>query len=74
MPPAHHFGSGIGRRVGAGKVHRGSRKRVQRIKWRENTSVEVWIFIVLILLTLILGIPWLIKHPPDDHHHHLANE
>jgi hypothetical protein len=61
-------------RPGAGKSYRGSRKRVQRIKWRENTPVELWIVVALILFTLFVGVPWLVKHPPADLHHNLTNE
>lgn len=68
MPALHHYGSGIGPRAGAGKVYRGSRKRARRIKWLENTSVEFWIFVVVMLVMLFVGVPWLIQHPPTDHH------
>lgn len=55
-----------------GKVYRGSRKRLRRIKWYEHTSVEFWIFVALMLLMLFGGIPWMIRHPPE--HHHQTNE
>jgi uncharacterized iron-regulated membrane protein len=74
MPAAHHFGSGSGPRAGAGKVYRGSRKRVRRIKWRENTTVEFWICILFVLIMLFVGIPWLMRHPPEAHHYHLVDE
>jgi hypothetical protein len=74
MRAAHHYGSGNGPHTGAGKVYRGSRKRIRQTKWWENTSVEFWIFVVLILFMLFVGIPWLVKHPPADHHQHLTNE
>jgi hypothetical protein len=74
MPAAHHYGSGNGPRAGAGKVYRGSRKRVRRIKWLENNSVEFWILVVLLLFMLLVGVPWLVKHPPADRHQHLTNE
>jgi hypothetical protein len=50
------------------KVYRGSRKRIQRIKWRENTSIQFWLFVVFLLLLLFVGIPWMIKHPIEHHH------
>jgi hypothetical protein len=59
-------------RPGAGKVFRGSRKRLRRMKWYEHTSVEFWIFVVLTLLMLFGGIPWMIRHPPRQAHQ--ANE
>jgi hypothetical protein len=77
MPAGRHhvYGEGPhGARPGAGKLYRGSRKRVRRIKWRENTSVEFWIFVVLIVFMLLVGVPWLIKHPPADHYHHMTKE
>jgi uncharacterized iron-regulated membrane protein len=64
----------MGRRAGAGSVYRGSRKRVRRLKWQEHTSVEFWIFVILMLIMLFVGIPWLIRHPPETHHHHLFDE
>jgi hypothetical protein len=72
----HQYGSGNGLPASAraAKVYRGSRKRVRRIKWRGNTSVELWIVVVLMLFVLCVGIPWLIKHPPVEHSHHLMNE
>lgn len=59
-------------RPGAGHVYRGSRKRLRRIKWHEHTSVEFWIFVVLMLLMLFGGIPWMIRHPPE--HRHFTSE
>jgi hypothetical protein len=72
MPAVRHHVSGEGPhagRPGVGKVYRGSRKRVRRIKWWENTSVELWIFVVLMLFMLFVGIAWMIGHPPADHDH-----
>ena len=63
-----HGGSNLGR-SGAGKTYRGSRKRLRRIKWQEHTPVEFWIYLVLMLVALLIVIPWLIKHPPPEHHH-----
>jgi hypothetical protein len=58
-----HFG-----RPGHGRVYRGSRKRLRRIKWYEHTSIEFWIFVLLLLLMVFVAIPWLIRHPPVHHH------
>jgi heme/copper-type cytochrome/quinol oxidase subunit 2 len=55
------------------KVYRGSRKRIRRIRWRENTTFEFWVFVVAILLMLILGVLSLINHSNDRHHEGLAN-
>jgi hypothetical protein len=65
----YQSGNGVPSGVRTGKLYRGSRKRVQRIKVRENTSVELWIFVLLMLFLLFVGLPWLTKHPPADHHH-----
>ena len=72
MSAVRHDVSGAGPhagRPGVGKVFRGARKRVRRIKWRDNTSVEFWILVVLMLFILFVGIPWMIRHPPADHDH-----
>jgi hypothetical protein len=53
-------------RPGGGKIYRGSRKRLKRIKWRENTPIEFWVLVALLLVALFVIIPWMIRHP---HHH-----
>jgi hypothetical protein len=53
-------------RPGAGKVYRGSRKRLKRVKWRENTPIEFWVLVALLLVALFVIIPWMIRH---THHH-----
>jgi uncharacterized iron-regulated membrane protein len=73
MPLVRHHDAGKGPhddRHGAGRVYRGSRKRIRRIKWRDNTSIEFWILVLLMLLLLFVGIPWMIRHPPADHDDH----
>ena len=50
------------------KLYRGSRRRIRRLTWRGNMSLEFWLFVIAVLLAVILGIPWLIKHPPREHH------
>ena len=57
------------RRAGAGKIYRGSRRRLRRIKWHEHTPAEFWIFVVLVIVMLIVLIPWLTKHPPPESYH-----
>jgi hypothetical protein len=49
-------------------VIRGSRKRLKRIKWSDNTSADFWAFVILALFLLLVVLPWLIRHPPPDHH------
>jgi hypothetical protein len=43
---------------------RGSKRRVQGIRWREGMPVELWIFIVAMLIFILLVVPWLMVHPP----------
>jgi hypothetical protein len=50
-------------------VFRGSRKRVGRIKWRGNSSPELWLFLILILVLLVVVIPWMMSHSAEWHHH-----
>ncbi len=63
MPAVRQYKSGR-----PDKVYRGSRKRVRGITWRDHTSVDVWILLVIVLLTLLVGMPWLIGHPPREDH------
>jgi hypothetical protein len=55
-----------GPRFGAGKLYRGSPKRLRQIRWRDHTPLDVWILLAFIALFFLFGIPWLIQHPP--HH------
>jgi hypothetical protein len=50
-----------------GLAYRGSRKRLKRIEFLENTSVEFWVMVVLLVIMLLVVVPWLIRHPPRDH-------
>jgi hypothetical protein len=47
---------------------RGSRKRIKRITFRKNLSVEFWIFAGLVLFLLFGLVPWMIGHPHHDRH------
>jgi H+/Cl- antiporter ClcA len=72
MPVARRHPSGSGphfRRPGDGKIYRGSRKQLRRIKWQQHTPVECWIYLALLLVVLLIVMAWLIKHPPPVHHH-----
>jgi hypothetical protein len=51
----------------SGKVYRGSRRRVRRIRFRGNWAVELWILVAVILFVLFVVVPWLVQHPPVDH-------
>lgn len=71
MPATRHYASDTGpyaRRGRSGKVYHGSRKRVRQIKWRDSTPLGFWMFVILMLLLLLVGIPWLIQHPAEEHH------
>jgi hypothetical protein len=56
------------KRLGQVTRERGSHKRLRRIRWRESMSVEVWIFVIGMLVLLLFGIPWLVAHSPPHHH------
>jgi hypothetical protein len=59
---------GFGRSPGGGYRgrYRGSRKRLRRIKFAENTSVGFWVFVALMIFMLFVVLPWLINHPLPD--------
>ena len=42
---------------------RRSRKRLQRIKIRENTPIEVWLGFALVVLGMIVFITYKLQHP-----------
>src|SRR5437773_2219597 len=72
MRGAQHRVSGGGPQLArprAGRVYRGSAKRIRRIKWRDHTPRE---FVVLVILgiAMVVLISWLIAHPDTGHHHH----
>jgi hypothetical protein len=46
--------------------NRGSQKRLNRIRLRGNWSLELWIFVAIMAFMLIVGMPWLIRHPMVD--------
>jgi hypothetical protein len=49
-------------------THRGSRKRIKRITFCKNLSVEFWIFVVFLLFLLFAIVPWMIRHPHHNRH------
>ena len=55
---------------GSARTFRSSKKRLARIRMRDNFSFAFWCFVALIAFLLFVGIPWMIKHPDDIHHHH----
>jgi hypothetical protein len=42
---------------------------LRRIRVRENTTPQVWALLVLALLFLFVGLPWLIRNPPSHDGH-----
>ena len=44
------------------KVYRGSRRRVRRIKMRDNNSRTLWVLILWVAFLLIVVVPWMIRH------------
>ena len=47
-------------------MFRGSRRRLRRIRFRDNWSREMWIVIVVIVLTLLFVVPKLIRHQRSE--------
>jgi hypothetical protein len=50
-------------RPGPAFAWRGSRKRLRRIRFRENTSPEFWVAVAVLLFLLLIVLPWLVTHP-----------
>jgi hypothetical protein len=50
-------------------VFRGSRKRIARIRWRGNSSPELWILLIFLVVLLVVVVPWMIKHSEEWLHH-----
>jgi len=46
-----------------GRAYRGSRRRVRRIRFRGNWSLEIVLFIIWILFALFVLVPWIVRHP-----------
>jgi hypothetical protein len=62
----HHLG-GFGP---AKDYRRGSRRRVRKIRFRGNWSIEIVIFILSMLLVLTVLIPWIVRHSVGDAQEH----
>jgi hypothetical protein len=39
-------------------MYRGSRKRLSRISWRDNTPVSVWVLFLILLLMIFGAFVW----------------
>jgi hypothetical protein len=46
------------------KIYLGSKKRVRRITLHGNWPTEMWIVVVVLLFTLFVVVPWIIRHVP----------
>jgi hypothetical protein len=54
---------------GADRVFRGSKKRLARIRIRDNMSLGMWCFVALMAMLLLVVVPWLVNHPGALHTH-----
>jgi len=57
------------KRMGGAQRYRSTRKRLAKIRLRDNSSVELWLFIVLVILLFAVLIPWVQSHPTSLHRH-----
>jgi hypothetical protein len=44
------------------KQYRGSKRRIKRIKWRRNGSLEMWLLAGWVAFLLLVVLPWMIRH------------
>lgn len=51
---------------GSRPVYRGSRRRLEKVRLRDNWSRGAILFFLWILLILTVAIPWVMHHPPSD--------
>jgi hypothetical protein len=63
MSTRRHGGFGGGSDGVYRRPYRGSRKRLKRIRFAENTSVDFWVFVALMIFLLCVVLPWLVNHP-----------
>ena len=42
---------------------RGSRRRLRRIRFRENWTRDMWLLLGFVVLAVLLLLPWLVRHP-----------
>ena len=45
------------------RAYRGSRRRVRRIRFRGNWSLEIVLFVIWLLFALFVLVPWIVRHP-----------
>jgi hypothetical protein len=46
------------------KTYRGSWRRIRRITFRGNWSLQFMLFLAWLLLCLFVLVPWMVRHPP----------
>jgi len=46
-----------------GRAYRGSWRRVRRIRLRGNWSLEIALFVIWVLFTLFVLVPWIVRNP-----------
>jgi hypothetical protein len=44
-------------------TYRGSRRRLRRIRFRENWTRDMWLLVAVVVLTILVLFPWLVRHP-----------
>ncbi len=72
MPGVQHRVSGGGSNLGrprAGRIYRGSAKRIRRIKWRDYTPREFVVLMVVGIAVVLVLMSWLMTHPDTGHRH-----
>ena len=43
------------------RIYRGSRHRLRRIKFRGNSSAELWLVLAWVIILLFVVLPWMIR-------------
>jgi hypothetical protein len=64
MAPAGPYSN----RSGALRVDRGSRKRLRRIRWRDNTPPGVLLLGAVLVIVLVALVVWTLEHPNAHYH------
>jgi len=42
---------------------RGSRRRLRRIRFRDNWTRDMWLLLAFVVLVALVLLPWLVRHP-----------
>jgi hypothetical protein len=46
------------------RIYRGSRRRLKRIRLRDNVPWELWALAAWLAFLLFVVVPWMIRHAP----------